>query len=795
MFESKKLPEAFISKADTLQILSGVLKKSLVEDLYVLLESDWKKNKTEVVRNIKNRFRGRNIVVRSSALNEDTNHYSNAGTFKSILNVNSLHEVSIVSAVESVIGSYKKKGAGDSNNRVLVQTQTIDVLSSGIVLTRDYNDSPYYVINYSDGKDTTTVARGLYSKTLKILKSDHVNIPLRYKTIVNAVREIEELVPNIALNIEYALKSNGQVVVFQVRPLIVAGEEHLVSDVDVFDKVERLKTRFRKLSQPTPHLAGKVTYFGDMPDWNPAEIIGSSPRRLAFSLYAEIITDDIWHRARTSQGYTDVNPANLVVTFGNKPYVDIRNSFNSFIPVGLSQPLREKLINFYLEKLKRNPQFQDKVEFEIVYTCYDLAFNKRSKELLKFNFSKEEIDQIRTALLHLTNNLLSAESIRADLGQNEELEKYREAFPAVKKQASPQERVERALNLLAMCKKMGTLQFSRLARLAFIGKILLRSLIDEGALDYMNYYRFLESINTVTSSFSADMEKLNNGNLKKTDFLNKYGHLRPGTYDIRVPRYDAHDYFSLIKASNSEGELGKKKFILDTEGYRKISFLLKKHGFRIDANELFQLTRFALEAREYSKFLFTKPLSDAMEHIAIAAEDLGFLREDISHLDLEAIKMAKDKDATSIKAQWGKRINKNRKDFVSNSCISLPPVIFSAEDFDVISYYDSQPNYVTNKKIQGDIVLLDGQADKKISGKVVLLEAADPGYDWIFAKKPAALITKYGGTASHMVVRCAELGLPAAIGLGDHLYELLLNANSIMIDCENQKIELKGMVS
>ena len=184
-----------------------------------------------------------------------------------------------------------------------------------------------------------------------------------------------------------------------------------------------------------------------------------------------------------------------------------------------------------------------------------------------------------------------------------------------------------------------------------------------------------------------------------------------------------------------------------------------------------------------------------MEHIAIAAEDLGFLREDISHLDLEAIKMAKDKDATSIKAQWGKRINKNRKDFVSNSCISLPPVIFSAEDFDVISYYDSQPNYVTNKKIQGDIVLLDGQADKKISGKVVLLEAADPGYDWIFAKKPAALITKYGGTASHMVVRCAELGLPAAIGLGDHLYELLLNANSIMIDCENQKIELKGMVS
>ena len=35
-----------------------------------------------------------------------------------------------------------------------------------------------------------------------------------------------------------------------------------------------------------------------MPDWNPAEIIGTGPKPLAFSLYRGLITNDIWARQR-----------------------------------------------------------------------------------------------------------------------------------------------------------------------------------------------------------------------------------------------------------------------------------------------------------------------------------------------------------------------------------------------------------------------------------------------------------------------------------------------------------------
>jgi len=75
-----------------------------------------------------------------------------------------------------------------------------------------------------------------------------------------------------------------------------------------------------------------------------------------------------------------------------------------------------------------------------------------------------------------------------------------------------------------------------------------------------------------------------------------------------------------------------------------------------------------------------------------------------------------------------------------------------------------------------------------IENKIVIIENADPGYDWIFAKNPVGLITKYGGVASHMAIRCAEIGLPAAIGCGEMLYDKLIQSSKIGLDCVNEQI-------
>ena len=89
----------------------------------------------------------------------------------------------------------------------------------------------------------------------------------------------------------------------------------------------------------------------------------------------------------------------------------------------------------------------------------------------------------------------------------------------------------------------------------------------------------------------------------------------------------------------------------------------------------------------------------------------------------------------------------------------------------------------------GEVVnIKNNLQNSNIQNKIVLLENADPGYDWLFTKNLRGLITKYGGVASHMAIRCSEVGIPAAIGCGEIIFEKLILSSEIMLDCKNQQI-------
>ena len=70
-----------------------------------------------------------------------------------------------------------------------------------------------------------------------------------------------------------------------------------------------------------------------------------------------------------------------------------------------------------------------------------------------------------------------------------------------------------------------------------------------------------------------------------------------------------------------------------------------------------------------------------------------------------------------------------------------------------------------------------------VDGKIVLIESADPGYDWIFSRPICGLITRYGGANSHMAIRCAEFELPAAIGCGEQIFERARKSLSVELQC------------
>ena len=103
----------------------------------------------------------------------------------------------------------------------------------------------------------------------------------------------------------------------------------------------------------------------------------------------------------------------------------------------------------------------------------------------------------------------------------------------------------------------------------------------------------------------------------------------------------------------------------------------------------------------------------------------------------------------------------------------------------------SSPNFIGNKRIESEIVELNPHLKEvpSLDNKIVCIVGADPGYDWIFTRNIAGLITKYGGANSHMAIRCAEYDLPAAIGCGDQPFQKILKARKVLLDCQGKRLE------
>ncbi len=109
---------------------------------------------------INNKFDGK-IVVRSSSKIEDSFVSSYAGYFHSELYIDSQNPKQIRNAITNVIASYSKNENGSQEDQILVQSQTENVITSGVVFTRNIqNNAPYYLINYDKSSSTDSVTSG-----------------------------------------------------------------------------------------------------------------------------------------------------------------------------------------------------------------------------------------------------------------------------------------------------------------------------------------------------------------------------------------------------------------------------------------------------------------------------------------------------------------------------------------------------------------------------------------------------------------------------------------------------------
>ena len=393
-----------------------------------------------------------------------------------------------------------------------------------------------------------------------------------------------------------------------------------------------------------------------MTDWNPAEIIGTNPKPLALSLYKYLITDENWSLARKEMGYKFEN-SQLLIDFEGKPYIDVNKSLRSFIPNELNERLSKKIINYQLKYLSSNNHHHDKVEFEIAHTCIDFNSDKYFDRMRENNFSNAEIDNYRKVLLKLTKKLIYSYKINF-----EELEKKIQVLNLYVKNQKSNKMITDAFKLLHMCKKFGTVQFSIFARHAFIANSLLRSLINENILSSSDYSNFMNSIETVTSKFLKQLNLVNTKKLSMSDFLETYGHLRPGTYDITTDSYQDNPVFYLSKKFRFKNK--RSDFSFTKKKREKIKKKIFEKGFEIDPDFLLTYIKRSIQMREYSKFIFTKGVSKSLHLIKNWGEEQNLSSEDLSYFSINDLKKINNK-----------KLTRQKNEYNSSKLIFLPQVI------------------------------------------------------------------------------------------------------------------------
>jgi glutamine kinase len=793
MVTSKPNPNSLSgTKAETLLQLAELGYN--VPFIYYFTVQKWIEDRQKILIKIIKLFPGCLVAIRSSTLVEDGEESSKAGTFMSLLNIRSEKE-DLIESINSVIKSYDK----DLSNQVLVQPMVDDVVMSGVIMTKVLDDgSPYHVINYDDSTGLTdTVTSGTtINKTVYVyngVNEQDFDSPYLL-SLLRLIRKLEHTYSNIPLDIEFAIDGNRNVHLLQVRRIttIKNWKKNIIDQVS--EKMVYLKDYIQKIMKPRPNLFGKYTLLGFMPDWNPAEMIGVVPHPLSMSLYRELITKSTWRIAREKMGYRKMPKVELMVSLFGRVYIDVRNSINSFLPEGLDDKITEKLVNAYINRLDNNPHLHDKIEFEVVHTAYDFDFEKNFNARYPGLLNREDFLQYKGLLRKLTIHSIldddNSSSITAALNDIEKLKKSQFSLE-VKKDLNSFSIADKINTLISDCIEYGTIPFSILARHAFIAEGILRSAVNQKVIQKERIKAFKQSTSTIAGKMSKDFYNVLEGKLSKKQYLKKYGHLRPSSYDILSPNYANRP--DLFDGAPKKKVQHTREFKLTKQERTGFNVLLWEHGFDgITAEHLFDYAKKAIQGREYAKFIFTKHLSIILEYVAEWGKLKGLSRKEMSLLTINDVLSILFAPLTNkIELFYREKIKKAWNDYQVASSFKLSYLIRSERDVYIVPMQRSSPNFIGNQRIESEVVELNPYLENvpELENKIICIEGADPGYDWIFTRNIAGLVTKYGGANSHMAIRSAELNIPAAIGCGEQPFERILKAQRCLLDCKGKRLE------
>ncbi|MFE4948942.1 PEP-utilizing enzyme [Leifsonia sp. NPDC056665] len=761
----------FGSKAQTLERIARE-SSCRVLPIHRITYSDWCLNRNLESRRAIARFEGSLMIVRSCATVEDGRDNSHAGEFDSVLNVS---EAELNIAIDRVFRSY---GSVAELDEVLIQPMASNLVCSGVAMTCDpLTGAPYFVVNYQEGSNTEAVTAGHQTSSWSMLQGRDIDLPELASRVVDALEDLMAVTNERHLDVEFGVDTDLEVIVFQVRRITTVDSSRRATqrrDARLTKAVDRAFVQYRTAQRHARHLGFDRSLLGVMPDWNPAELIGLKPRPLAFSLYESIITSDAWAVGRYRLGYKNLRAVPLMHRVGGTPYILVAASLLSFVPDQVPEGTARQIVDVAQEHLRAAPELHDKVEFAVMPTCFKPSLRSGEWRDRFAPISDQEWTKYLEELLRLTNDVIGDE--RVMLSAPMRAAKLEDAAKRMRSEVDGSESTVDAVALLRAARVHGTELFSEVARAAFIATDILTDLektevLAEGTLDGI-----VGRASTIGSRLVEDHSALS-----VEDFLLRHGHIRPGTYDVTVPRYDAapNSYFhrearTLAAAPRDENQPSED-----------IDRVLADAGYTFSWEQLVAFARVAIALREEVKHSFTKLLSDAMEILVRGGAGFDLGRDDVSFLTLADLAHA-DEFPNQRPRFLTRAVDRNRKQWRHDLAVRLPHLLTEEREILFNEERVSRPTFVTQKRVQGRVRTPN---DAELQGSVIFIERADPGYDWLFTHDIAGFVTRFGGENSHMAIRARELDIPAVIGAGSQ-FERWSLATRILIDGQARTVEV-----
>ncbi len=690
------------------------------------------------------------IMIRSNSSLEDKEYSSSAGKYLSIGPIERKDLETIKKSWKMVVGSYEKQ----ANQSVIFQNYIENAKSVSVLTSYKVgSDSAYRTFSTYRGPETDAITSGKYSEIKNFFMHRSLDIlPEKYEkynVYLKIITQLEELFKNKQLDIEMVLDENNSPQLLQVRPLM--GKK--LDKESIFDEknvINRNLKKYKKLNKTTADRFGTNQIYSNMSDMNPAEMIGKKPDNIAFGLYKFMFTDTTWNIQRGEFGYRNYSGGKLMELLNNVAYINVNHSLNSFLTRNLQKESCEEIINYQLNKLKENPHLHDSIEFDISRSSYVFdtvkEFSKEYKNIIDPN-----------ELIQWHNDL-----VQIDTKNKSTLEKNKKIILSTFSKLNKSFQYSKKENIKLIRDTMA-LPFTHHSRLGFVYFAQLNSLLKKEVISEDQKKLLLLSVKSISTKMKADAYEVKIGKKTLDGFLDVYGHIRAGNYNLSSSNLKNNLNFTESLINNSETPMEDN--ILPKDIFTNIEKYFITNKISLKASTWINMFQEGISTRENSKFYYTKGIDGILNEIG---EKNISDRELFDLLDIE--------------------FNEENTSDMRLKNVLMPDLITSNEDFYFYEEMSKNGNYIGQGTINGDVLLINYEANrpKNLDNKIVVIPAADPGWDWIFNYKIKSLITKYGGPNSHMAIRCAEHNIPAILGVGENNFTVITNSKSLEIDFSNE---------